>query len=613
MRDAGSGVAVAVTAVVSRQAPPASRSGFAVGRRELRRRSMAKYLRTPLGLALLGAVAAILLLLAALPGGRPPGPCEPTALRFALPLQHWTSKLPRSAPPTPAAPAGSWARAFDVDRAAAADRLDLAARRLAIESPELGHLARSLVTLTSPAAEPAAPRPLPLARVGVRRLRAAAGLEEAIARISAENLAQFPPELETALATLIAVANRAATAVAAWRAASPVGASEASAALEALLRGDDVTLGVEFAAPAPLLDAAVEIADALDRVLPLLDRVRRDPALARLRPLPAGDSVPRGLIFASEGDAGLVLVGGLGATILPCAGAAIVVDLGGDDTWVDAAGVGDAPLGADPVRIAIDVDGRDHWRGAGGAVRGVTVLVDRRGDDKHEAERLGGAAAAFGFALVFDLEGDDRFAFDAAGGGFALAGAALLFDGGGDDTYRGSHRALAAAGPGGTAALVDLHGDDLYVTSVAGRGLELESTAGAARGGAQQGSFALLLDVAGRDSYRLGGRAGGSASRFAVAALLDVAGDDVYSALDRSLGFGEDRGLGLLRDFGGDDDYLARADSLGRGRDGIGMLIDDRGSDRFLALEPARGAATPAGAALFADAEPNGAPLGALR
>lgn len=103
--------------------------------------------------------------------------------------------------------------------------------------------------------------------------------------------------------------------------------------------------------------------------------------------------------------------------------------------------------------------------------------------------------------------------------------AAVLVDLGGDDLYEGRG---AGAGPGEVRVLVDLAGDDVYTASLA---------AGGAAQGAGLGGAGILWDRSGNDSYTCLAGAGRSACQ--GAAQLE--------------------GVGLLLDGGGFDRYVARA------------------------------------------------------
>ncbi|HEX6158285.1 MAG TPA: hypothetical protein VFZ54_19820, partial [Burkholderiales bacterium] len=187
--------------------------------------------------------------------------------------------------------------------------------------------------------------------------------------------------------------------------------------------------------------------------------------------------------------------------------------------------------------------------------------------------------------VVVGTRGNDVHQLAPARGGRV----SVLIDPGGDDEYRGSDLALH-----GFSAIIDLAGDDRYTMDGAGLGAAL---AGAS----------LLIDFAGNDSYQAKFFAQGAAA-FGFGALLDLGGDDRYRVEAWGQGFGIGDGVGLLWDRAGNDRYLAggvpdrfnRAGGLsgaqgaafghrGQLAGGIGILRDDAGDDAYEAQMFAQG------------------------
>jgi len=105
-----------------------------------------------------------------------------------------------------------------------------------------------------------------------------------------------------------------------------------------------------------------------------------------------------------------------------------------------------------------------------------------------------------------------------------------------------------------------------------------------------EGSYLLIIDPAGSDSYRGGARAVGGA--VPVSVLLDLSGNDRHAATD-SLAPGPGSGvagIGLLLDLGGNDVYQARSLALGCGLCGVGLLYDRWGDDTYDAEVACQGA-----------------------
>jgi hypothetical protein len=197
--------------------------------------------------------------------------------------------------------------------------------------------------------------------------------------------------------------------------------------------------------PAPALRAAARIASAVDAVLPAL----RASAL-RMAPAPRAAACD---VLAQEG----ICVSGTGSNEYTD-DVALIVDLGGNDLYRNAAGFGSAGAG-----VVLDLDGNDRYeapdglisaQGAGN-VGGVGMLLDLDGNDAYRAAdtslQFGVAAQGSGetgaVGILLDAAGNDLYEVrsdKAAGSGTAFAGGqgmgltggvGALVDGGGDDTY----------------------------------------------------------------------------------------------------------------------------------------------------------------------------------
>lgn len=304
-------------------------------------------------------------------------------------------------------------------------------------------------------------------------------------------------------------------------------------------------------------------------------------------------------------------------------GALLVMDTGGDDTYVG--GSIDHP----GLTTVIDFAGNDRYRNCGLAVFGVVSIFDFSGNDVYECEGAGNGAGLFGAALLFDAAGSDRYVCRDLGEGAAVVGIGLLIDLSSDDDY--SCRALAQGfgGVRGFGALVDVRGNDSYTADdvhidnpspqTAEHNVSLAQGAGFGRradpgdGHSMAGGIGLLAEGAGDDRYRcgvfgqgvgywyalgglvdFGGRDSydgvwyvqGSAAHYALGCLLDLSGNDAYLArMHQSQGQGHDYSIGLLHDFSGDDRYECRGGgALGSGRwNGLGLFADSGGRNTYAA------------------------------
>ena len=310
--------------------------------------------------------------------------------------------------------------------------------------------------------------------------------------------------------------------------------------------------------------------------------------------------LPRATRFSSE--IGLVVIGtpekdshGPGAALIidpggndsyvraPATGGAVsvIVDLGGDDRYTGS----DVAAGA--LSALVDFSGHDRYAmsgpGLAAAIGGAALLVDFAGDDRYEARELGQGAAAFGTAALIDLGGDDEYVLVAWGQGFGLAqGVGLLWDHGGDDTY-------AAAG------VPDPYGRG-RLSGAQGAGFGFRTMLG--------GGVGILRDGGGDDRYHAQMFAQGSGYYYGAGLLWDESGDDRYSALRYAQGNGAHQALGVLRDESGADSYaLAYGVGQGMGLDlAVGALIDAAGDDRYAGGVLAQGTATANGLGLLHDA-----------
>lgn len=210
---------------------------------------------------------------------------------------------------------------------------------------------------------------------------------------------------------------------------------------------------------------------------------------------------------------------GYGGTL----GHGLLLDQDGDDTYVAR---GAADCGWLPGHKFTLAQGFGYGMRpfAGG---GVGVLCDLRGNDRYQADVYGqGASYWYAVGLLIDAAGADQYtAFQyCQGAGIHLSSGALV-DAAGHDTYTAGHICQGAAHDYAVGLLVDRGGDDRYTGATTAQGAALNN------------SFALLLDQAGNDSYagadpkhsQAAGHDGDRREYGAIAVLLDLAGTDTYS------------------------------------------------------------------------------------
>lgn len=365
----------------------------------------------------------------------------------------------------------------------------------------------------------------------------------------------------------------------------------------------------------PLLySAALELARSIDRVLPSL-RPRGTQG-----PLPADEDVQ-----CDVAEVGTRLcVGGTGSNTYTT-DFDLLIDQGGDDVYLNAAGAADPLVNRTNVAVVIDVAGNDRYEAtlprsdsylAQGAGRngGIGILIDAAGDDQHTttvAEQPPPGSDAFlcamgcgvtGVGVLADLAGGDSYAVSnsapSVGGSFSAFGDPWEFE-------RANGLAFGSVGGLGIAAdrggsndsyLVECHPAPVVVDGVLHGGAALTSGLGYAITGA----VAVLTDDGGDDALTsrtinspeaevgvgqargMGvGWTGGSAVaitgdgdtqwRLSAEDVRDaegiVASDDIGPAVITlanavvGQGAGTLAGFGALYDSGGDDAFRAAADA----------------------------------------------------
>jgi len=296
-------------------------------------------------------------------------------------------------------------------------------------------------------------------------------------------------------------------------------------------------------------------------------------------------------------------------------GAALLVDLGGDDTYLGRpAATGTAGLLAGGTRLGalvstvVDLDGADTYDADGSDVAiaagffGVAALFDLAGDDVYQGAESSIARALHGTAMLVDYAGDDAYRND----GFysqaaAHVGAAMLVDLAGADIYETDAFGQGLGGTRGVGAIADLRGNDRYTARDDGnvediywsRSVSMAQGVGVGRradygdGESMAGGFGLLLDARGDDQYHASVWSQGAAYWWSAGILEDWSGNDTYRNGWYSLAAAAHFGVGSFVDLRGDDLYnLANNDAVTQppavARDGsLAFAIDGAGSDTY--------------------------------
>lgn len=346
-------------------------------------------------------------------------------------------------------------------------------------------------------------------------------------------------------------------------------------------------------------------------------------AVADLRALQAGPGLPTLRWQAASPWGRLQLDTGNSDDTHEISDQALLIDLGGNDTYRFGAASRARALG-----VLIDLAGDDVYAsqapGAGPAVAlgGLQLLWDGGGNDLYEGavHPMSQAAAVLGLAVLVDESGDDVYRAALASQAWALGGLALLLDGAGDDRYHALSMAQGSAQPMGAALLADLGGRDRYTLAATPllrpsaqlpeRNLSMGQ--GAATGWwrpdaptrSRPGGLGVLFDAAGDDVYLAQVFAQGAGYLRGTGLLIDGGGADRFDAAWYGMGAGAHLGVGLLLKRGGGDDryHLSHASGLGLAHDAsLGVLLDEGGNDHYDAAELAFGASHDEGVGLWID------------
>ena len=322
--------------------------------------------------------------------------------------------------------------------------------------------------------------------------------------------------------------------------------------------------------------------------------------------------------FSLDTPAGVVVIAGTGDNNHTFTGpVAVLIDLGGNDTYRFAAGANDGPTQA--VSLVIDLDGADTYdyvavahpddpaglpsdgAGRAAAVRGYDGAVSLSNVARQGAGRfgtgalydLGGGIDTYrslrysqGFGLlgtgILVESGAANLTLEAFGQGGGLFGVGILVLGSGEHSVTALHGAQGSGSAGGIGILVGGTENDVYVAEPALEAGDVRLYANRLTGAPGQFSASMGAGVGRQASSRpeepvfetwVGGGLG---------MLVEPAGDDSYTAGYAALGAGHWHGLGMFRDFAGSDTYSAEGLGFGAAYQfGAGSFVDASGDDEY--------------------------------
>ncbi|MEJ2696142.1 MAG: PDZ domain-containing protein [Candidatus Sulfobium sp.] len=325
----------------------------------------------------------------------------------------------------------------------------------------------------------------------------------------------------------------------------------------------------------------------------------------------------RAILYEADTPLGKVVVGGTGPNVYR-KDAALVLDLGGDDVYLNNAG-GTRP--GIPVAAVIDWGGNDFYQtkenfSQGAGLLGGGFLFDLGGDDVFESLDGSQGSGFFGVGILYHGRGKGLFRARTFSQGVGEMGTGLVLNGDGETRYLCSGEGQGLGLFRGLGVLIDEKGDDYYElgglqpdfrdpakSSVSmgqgfGWGIRPEDDRYGVSGG-----IGMLIDGEGDDIYNADYFAQGASYYYGAGILDDLSGDDRYAAGRYAQGAGIHSSVGILTDREGSDFYYSSFGvSQGMGHDyGVGFLEDGQGDDRYLGGILSQGAATRGGAGILLD------------
>jgi HEAT repeat protein len=369
---------------------------------------------------------------------------------------------------------------------------------------------------------------------------------------------------------------------------------------------------------------ALELQDTelADAILAASDRFDRTALLTATRTLAAAVDQAVELLrasgrtgeFQTESDSefGKIIIGGTGANTYTN-DAFLIIDLGGDDIYLNSAG-GANGLAGQPISIVIDLAGHDQFISKrsfsqGSGVFGIGILAALGSNGTFQAKHFSQGAGFFGCGLLMTGEGQQTFEADTFCQGAGMFGTGILWQRGGDTTYTGKKFAQGFGGVQGVGLLLDVAGNDSYLATgkepcgwLPGHYFTLSQGFGYGMRPFAGGGIGILCDLQGNDRYKADVYGQGASYWYAVGLLLDAAGNDTYEAHQYCQGAGIHLSTGALIDWSGDDTYTAGQICQGAAHDySVGMLIDRAGNDRYTGNTTAQGSAINNSFALLLD------------
>jgi len=308
----------------------------------------------------------------------------------------------------------------------------------------------------------------------------------------------------------------------------------------------------------------------------------------------------------------------------------LVLDLGGNDEYHGGAGATSYP--GMPFSILIDIQGNDYYMAEGdnisqgAAICGTGILIDLEGDDKYEGADIAQGASIAGTGILYDIEGNDSYRTHELAQGASFFGIGMLADINGDDNFYILGNGQGDGELGGVGALLNVYGNDHYTaepwSDVYNRGdyhskykvnaSNAQGFGGGRRGDGSDGhSYAgglgMLIDIHGDDEYLSGNWSLGTGYWFGMGIFYDKDGNDTYSSCYFTQASGAHFAIGAFFDEAGNDKHKlfeTKGAALGFGWDyTIAFFHDGKGDDYYEASIISLGCAEIRSNAFFFDLE----------
>ena len=253
-------------------------------------------------------------------------------------------------------------------------------------------------------------------------------------------------------------------------------------------------------------------------------------------------------------------------------------------------GAGDNDYNQEALLI-VDLGGNDRYRNGAGASRSghpFSMVIDFSGNDVYTTgEDYAQGAGVLGGGFLIDLGGDDQYLSKSFGQGAGVMGVGMLIDMGGDDVYR-CHSFCQGAGFLGIGLIAESGGNDQYSAAIYSQGF------GFIRG------MGLILEGEGNDRFFAGGVY--QDHREPGKAYLSMSQGFGYGLRPWGTLAGASGGIGILDDAKGNDTYLGDYFSQGAGYwYSLGILNDSEGHDQYTAGRYSQGAGVHLAAGILSD------------